>query len=150
MRYVLALTLILASFTAMADIEPVDGLWSHETRLVSIGNCPPHFSQGHGIFQKIRIKHSKPYHPSGRQRPNETWERLGENRWSGIRTESKESQDGLQKVETKYLITVNSPHHITQENAITVTLPKTIAQAMGMSGTTCTMSSILETHHLSD
>ncbi|MAW82234.1 MAG: hypothetical protein CMI63_18510 [Parvularcula sp.] len=77
------------------------------------------------------------------------WERLKEDHWRGPKVESQQSEDGLRKIDTEYLVTVRSPRHTTQETSIVTTVPAKTAKEIGMA-TTCEIKSIVEQRFLGD
>lgn len=145
--WILAAGLMFLPFGALADTQPISGLWRHDIRILNHEDCPAAFLQPDQTFE-VRMDIPTPFHPTGRGNTDIEWTRLQPDRWKGIKVESQESPDGLMKAETVYLVTVRSPHHIIQETHFTATVPDKIAEEMGMTGNTCTMESTTDQHYL--
>ena len=142
---------LLAPAIALADFQPVSGQWRHQISTLGAAGCPAGIAQQQGdqTFD-VHMDIPKPFHPTGRGNQDMEWTRLGEDRWRGVKTESRESPEGMEKVEIVYSVTVHSPRHITQETSFTMTVPASVAAKIGMAETTCRTRSKLEQRYLGE
>jgi len=151
MKYFGILAMMVAPVAAFADIQPLDGVWSGQGQFVGETGCPAQITQAmledSGSYSGQQMTFPKPFDPVPLIASDIAWSKIATDQWRGVFTQSQATQMGAISASTVFDITVLGPSEISQNARVQVELPAQIAQLIGMSGTSCSIQTIITHKH---
>lgn len=147
-RILIAFCLVSVPVSGSAtDIQPQSGTWAGQVVFDGQSGCPAQVAdqmktarQG---YADQPLNFPAPFAPETLQGndPNFIWRKISPNIWDGIYSDVQPTGLGTLTVISKSIVVVIAPDQINQVADLTVDLPQSLAQSMGMATTTCVIRS---------
>ncbi|WP_417248868.1 hypothetical protein [Celeribacter sp.] len=134
-----AAALAFVASHAAADIQPQSGLWSGALHVVGERGCPTEIRQGlsdtfsQGGYENEQITFPDPFGPEAIA-GDFKWTRTGENVWTASDKQTQKTPVGRVKLAFTHTLTVLSETQMDQRSTIEMTLPKKLANMLGVGG----------------
>lgn len=138
---------VLNANAALADIQPLSGAWSGSVAFDNQTGCPQEMvaqmRSGQPGYAGEVLNFPQPFDPValGGNDANFVWTKIATNVWEGVFSDIQVTPFGTLTVVSKSIVVVIAPEKINQVAELSVDLPPGLAQQIGMSGTTCFISS---------
>jgi len=143
--------LIIAPASLLAEIQPLDGVWSGQGELVGQSGCPApivtQMSGNLGNYTGEQLSFPSPFDPTALIGFDIAWTAIGESAWRGTTVQAQPTQMGEIKATTVIDLTVNSPSQMSQVSNVTIELPQAVAAMLNMNGTSCALRTLVTHQH---